>query len=112
MEAVVNTLHDILAGNKNVNLCLGRFRLILAKKIMDVHSTIRKRTSLEQASLDSGSRQCFSGNAKEDESKASNLFISFENMSIKFEEKTGSVKSKKKRDHLPKQTIPFIKCSN
>ena len=78
MEAVVNTLHDILAGNKNGNLCLGRVRLILAKKIMDIHSTIRQRTSLEQAPLDSGSTLCFAGNAKEDESKADNLFISFE----------------------------------
>ena len=78
MEAVVNTLHDILAGNKNGNLCLGRVRLILAKKIMDIHSTIRQRTSLEQAPLDSGSQLCFTGIAKEDESKAANLFTSFE----------------------------------
>ena len=83
MEVVVNTLHDILAGNKNGNLCLGRVRLILAKKIMDIHSTIRQRTSLEQAPLDSGSQLCFAGNAKEDESKANNLFISFEKMSIR-----------------------------
>ena len=33
MEPVVNTLHNILAGNKNGNLCLGRVRLILAKKL-------------------------------------------------------------------------------
>ena len=59
--------------------------------------------------MDSGSTLFFAGNAKEDESKADNLFISFEKMSIKFEEKTGSEKSKKKRDHLPKQTIPFNK---
>ena len=78
MEVVVNTLHDILAGNKNGNLCLGRVRLILAKKINDIHSTIRQRTSLEQAHLDFGSQQCFAGIDKEDESKATNLFISFE----------------------------------
>ena len=79
MEAVVNTLQDILAGNKNGNLCLERVRLILANEIMDIHSTIRKWTSLEQAPLDSGSQLCFAGNAKEDESKAANLFISFKN---------------------------------
>ena len=95
MEAVVNTLHDILAGNKNGNLCLGRVRLILAKKIMDIHSTIRQRTSLEQAPLDSGSRQRFAGNAKEDESKAANLFISFEKMSISVRRKQEEQKAKK-----------------
>ena len=79
MEVAVNTLHDILAGNKNGSLCLGRVCLILAKIIMDIHFTIRQRTSLEQAPLDSGSQLCFAGNAKEDESKATNIFISFEN---------------------------------
>ena len=78
MEAAVNTSHYILAGNKNGNLCLGKVRLILAKKIMDINSTIRQRTSLEQAPLDSGSQLCFTGIDKEDESKAANLFISFE----------------------------------
>ena len=112
MEAVVNTLHDILAGNRNGNLCLGSVCLILAKIIMDIYSTIRQRTSFEQAPLDFGYTLCFAGNVKEDESKADNLFISFEKMSIKFEEKTGSEKSKKKRDRLPKQTVPFLKCSN
>jgi len=97
---------------KNGNLCLGRVRLILANKIMDIHSTIRQRTSLEQAPLDSGFQLCFAGNAKEDESKAANLFTSFEKNVIWCEEKTGSEKSKKKRDRLPKQTIPFLKCSN
>ena len=78
MESVVNTLHDILAGNKNGNLCLGRVCLSLANKIMDIHSTIRQRTSFEQVPLDSGSTLYFAGNAKEDESKEDNLFISFE----------------------------------
>ena len=78
MEAVVNTSHVILAGNKNGNLCLGRVSLILAKKIMDIDSTIRQRTSLEQAPLDSVSQLCFTGIDKEDESKAANLFTSFE----------------------------------
>ena len=77
-KVVVSTLHDILAGNKDGNLCLGRVRLILAKKIMDIHSTIKQSTSLEQAPLGSESQLCFAGNAKEDESKAGNLFISFE----------------------------------
>ena len=45
---------------------------------MDIHSTIRQRTSLEQAPLDYGPLLCFAGNAKEDESKATNLFLSFE----------------------------------
>ena len=48
MEVVVNTLHVILTGNKNGNLCLGRVRLILAKKIMDIHSTIRGRQALNE----------------------------------------------------------------
>ena len=86
-----------------------RVRLILAKKITDIHSTIRQRTSLEQAPLDSGSQLCFTGIDKEDESKAANLFISFKKNVNWCEEKTGSEKSKKKRDHLPKQTIPFNK---
>ena len=97
MEAVVNTLHEIsLPAIKTVTCVFGRIHLILAKKIMDIHSTIRQRTSFEQVPLDSGSTLCFAGNVKDDESKADNLFISFEKMSIKFEEKTGSEKSKKK----------------
>ena len=77
-KAVVNTLHDILAGNKNGNLCLGRVRLILAKKIMDIHSTISQRKSFVQVPLDYWSTLCFAGNAKEDESKAANLSIYLE----------------------------------
>ena len=45
---------------------------------MDIHSTIRQRTILEQAPLESGSQLCFTGINKEDESKAANLFTSFE----------------------------------
>ena len=77
---------------------------------MDIHSTIRQRTSLEQTPLDSGSQLCFTGIDKEDESKAANLFISFEKNVNECEEKTGS--ENKKRNRLPKQTIPFLKCSN
>ena len=95
MEAVVNTLHDILAGNRNGNLCLRRVHLILAKNIMDINSTIRQRTSLEQAPLDSGSQLCFTGIDKEDESKADNLFISFKKMSISLKRKQEGQKAKK-----------------
>ena len=95
MEAVVNSLNNILASNKNRNLCLGRLRLILTKKILDIHSTIRQRTSLEKAPLDSGSTLCFAGIAKEDESKAANLFTSFERMSISVRRKQEEQKAKK-----------------
>ena len=87
---------DIFAGNKNGNLCLGRVRLILAKIIMDIHSTIMQGTNLEQAPPSIPGLSCdLPGIAKEDESKADNLFISFEKNVNQYEEKTGSVKNKK-----------------